>query len=49
MERTIIRKIVALITVIMVMAADFVILGSNLICYATTQDSLTNNDNVEFS
>ncbi|MCI8273786.1 MAG: hypothetical protein HFJ55_06895 [Clostridia bacterium] len=49
MEKTFFKRIIALLTVIVIMAADFVILGTNLISYATTFDSLTNNPNVEFS
>lgn len=49
MEKKLLKKIIALLMIITIMATDFFVLGSNLISYAATLDGSTNNDNIEFS
>ena len=49
MEKKVLKKIIALLMIITIMATDFFVLGSNLISYAATLDGSTNNDNIEFS
>ena len=49
MEKKIFKKVLAILTIVMIMATDFFVLGSNLISYAATLDSSTNNENIEFS
>lgn len=49
MDKKIFKKILALLTIIMIIATDFFVLGSNLISYAATLDDSTNNENIEFS
>lgn len=49
MERKIVKKILAVLMIIMIMSADFYVLGSNLITYALTLDNTTNHQNIEFS
>ncbi len=49
MEKKLLKKIIALLMIITIMATDFFVLGSNLISYAATLDESTNNDNIEFS
>ena len=49
MEKKMIKKILAVLMIIMIMSTDFVVLGSNIISYALESDSATNNKNIEFS
>lgn len=49
MEKKIIKKILAILTVIMLMSTDFFVLGSGLISYAAEIENSTNNENIEFS
>lgn len=50
MEKRIIKKILAVLLVIMLISTDFVVLGSNIVSYAVeTSSNLTNNKNIEFS
>ena len=48
MERKIVKKILAILMIIMLMSADFYVLGSNLITYALTIDNSTNHANIGF-
>lgn len=49
MEKKIVKKILAILLVIMLISTDFFVLGSNLISYAVESDSATNNKNIDFS
>lgn len=49
MEKKVIKKILAVLMILTILATDFSILGSNLISYASAADNLTNNKNIEFS
>ena len=49
MEKKIVKKILAILLVIMLISTDFFVLGSNLISYAAESDSATNNKNIDFS
>ena len=49
MEKKMIKKILAVLMIIMIISTDFFVLGSNLISYAAESDSITNNKNIEFS
>lgn len=49
MEKKILKKLLAIMMIVMLMATDFVVLGSNLISYAVGLDNTTNNENIEFS
>ncbi len=49
MEKKIVKKILAILLVIMLISTDFFVLGSNLISYATETNSATNNKNIDFS
>lgn len=49
MEKKIIKKILAILTIIMLMSTDFFVLGSGLISYAAEIENSTNNENIEFS
>ena len=48
MKNKLFKKMLAILIIIMVIATDFFVLGSNLISYAASGDS-TNNENIEFS
>ena len=48
MEKKLFKKMLAILTIIMIIATDFFVLGSNLISYAAENGS-TNNENIEFS
>lgn len=50
MEKKIVKKILAVLMIIMIISTDFFVLGSNIISYAAeSNDSATNNKNIEFS
>lgn len=49
MEKKVIKKILALLMIITILTTDFFVLGSNLITYASQNNSETNNSNIEFS
>lgn len=48
MEKKLFKKMLAILMIIMVVATDFFVLGSNLISYAASGGT-TNNENIEFS
>ncbi len=48
MEKKVLKKLLAILMIIMIMSTDFLILGSNLISYGYATESGTNNDNIEF-
>ena len=48
MKKQLLKKMLAICIIMMIIATDFCILGSNLISYAASQGT-TNNDNIEFS
>jgi len=49
MEKSITKKILAIMMIITILAADFFVLGSNLITYAAQLNSETSNQNIDFS
>lgn len=49
MEKKMVKKLVALLIIVTILATDFFALGSNLITYAVQINSETNNSNIEFS
>ncbi len=49
MEKKVIKKILALLMILTILTTDFFVLGSNLITYASQNNSETNNSNIEFS
>lgn len=49
MEKKISKKLLAILMIITILSADFFMLGSSLITYATELNSKTSNSNVEFS
>ena len=49
MKKKIFKKLLAIITIMMIISTDFFVLGSNLISYAEDIDVSTNNSNIEFS
>ena len=49
MEKSIIKKILALFMIFTIMSTDFFVLGTNIKSYAVESSSLTNNKNIEFS
>ena len=49
MEKTFIKKILAIIMIFLLISTDFFVLGSNLKSYALESDNATNNKNIEFS
>ena len=49
MEKKVIKKILALLMIVTILATDFFVLGSSLITYASQNNSETNNSNIEFS
>lgn len=49
MEKKMIKKILAILMIIMLMSTDFFVLGSGVKSYATELSSTTNNKNIEFS
>ena len=49
MEKRISKKLLAILMIISILSADFFVLGSSLITYATQVSSETSNSNVEFS
>lgn len=49
MESKILKKLLAIVMIIMLTATDFFMLGTNLISYAIELNNSTNNKNIEFS
>lgn len=49
MERKMLKKLLIVLTIIMLTATDFFMLGTGLVSYAESLENATNNDNVEFS
>ena len=49
MEKKLLKKILVILTIVMIISTDFFVLGTNLISYAVNLDSATNNENIEFS
>lgn len=49
MEKRIVKKILAILMILMIISTDFFVLGSNLKSYALESNSATNNRNIEFS
>lgn len=49
MESKILKKLLAIVMIIMLTATDFFMLGSNLVSYAIELNNSTNNKNIEFS
>lgn len=49
MEKKMVKKLVALLMIVMILSTDFFVLGSSLITYAAQINSETNNSNIEFS
>ena len=49
MEKKVLKKILAILIIVMIISTDFFVLGTNLISYAANLDSSTNNENIEFS
>ncbi len=49
MEKKVAKKILAILIIMMILSADFLVLGSNLVTYALTLDNTTNHKNIEFS
>ena len=49
MENKMVKKILAVLMIIMIMSTDFVVLGTNIVSYAVESNSATNNKNIEFS
>ena len=45
MEKRVLKKLLAILMILMVMSTDFFVLGSNLISYAAETNSTTNNKN----
>lgn len=48
MERKIVKKILAILMIVIILSADFFVLGSSLVTYAMSLDSSTNHNNIEF-
>ena len=48
MEKRVLKKLLAILMILMVMSTDFFVLGSNLISYAAETNSTTNNKNISF-
>lgn len=49
MEKKLLKKLLIVLMIVMLMSTDFLVLGANLISYASTTDNATNNKNIEFS
>ena len=49
MEKKVVKKILAILMIIMIMSTDFFVLGSNLITYAMSSDNTTNHKNIEYA
>lgn len=48
MKKRIIKKILAILAILLIVSTDFFVLGSNIISYAIETNTVTNNKNIEF-
>ena len=49
MKKKVLKKILAILMILMVISTDFFVLGSNLVSYAAEANGTTNNKNISFS